>query len=232
MEITDLRASNRAVIWKCACDCGDFIYVSSGDLLRERKRDCGCIKRKKLLGKTFGMLTVESITDKRDSSGNILWDCRCQCGNHKLARTSRLVRGEVASCGCMSTSSGEYFIEQVLSKYGITYETQKCFSDCFYKATLSFDFYLPAYNILVEYDGEQHFNPIPAWGGKERFKIQQKRDAIKNQYCQDNGIMLLRLPYTLAEEEIETKILGTIYFPPLLAGNTVEAPALAGAFHV
>ena len=60
---------------------------------------------------------------------------------------------------------------------------------------LPFDFYLPQYNLIIEYDGEQHFKPISVFGGEDAFWTTVTHDAIKNQYCEDNDIDLLRIPY-------------------------------------
>jgi len=49
--------------------------------------------------------------------------------------------------------------------------------------------------MLIEYDGIQHFKPIKYFGGEEKFKFQQKTDFIKNEYCKNNNIKLLRIPY-------------------------------------
>ena len=61
---------------------------------------------------------------------------------------------------------------------------------------LKFDFYLPDYNCCIEYDGKQHFEPIDYFGGKNGFIKTQERDDIKNQYCKNNDIKLIRIPYT------------------------------------
>jgi very-short-patch-repair endonuclease len=57
---------------------------------------------------------------------------------------------------------------------------------------LSFDFYLPEKNLLIELDGIQHFSPIKRFGGYERFELQKKLDSIKNQWCLENKIELVR----------------------------------------
>ena len=49
--------------------------------------------------------------------------------------------------------------------------------------------------MCIEYDGEQHFKPIEYFGGEAHFKIQQKHDKIKDDFCKENGISLLRIPY-------------------------------------
>jgi len=66
---------------------------------------------------------------------------------------------------------------------------------------LSYDFCIPKYNLLIEYDGEFHYKPIkkyknePIKYAEERFKKQQEHDRRKNMYCQINNIPLLRIPY-------------------------------------
>lgn len=52
----------------------------------------------------------------------------------------------------------------------------------------SLDFYLPEYNVAIEYQGSQHFVPIGYFGGKEHLKQQIERDKAKYQLCKDNNI--------------------------------------------
>ena len=58
-----------------------------------------------------------------------------------------------------------------------------------------FWFYLPDYNLLIEYDGRQHFEISEYFGGYEGFINTKIRDTIKNIYCRNNNIDLLRIPY-------------------------------------
>ena len=65
---------------------------------------------------------------------------------------------------------------------------------------MPFDFYLPDYNICVEIQGEQHYKPV-GFGGIslnqsiENFIKQRERDNIKERYCQEHNIYLLKIPY-------------------------------------
>jgi very-short-patch-repair endonuclease len=70
-----------------------------------------------------------------------------------------------------------------------------------------FDFFIEKYNLCIEFDGEQHFKAIKYFGGVKNLKLQQKRDSIKNIYCKNNNINLLRIRF---DENIEEKI--TNYF--------------------
>lgn len=89
-------------------------------------------------------------------------------------------------------SNGERYTKSILEKYDINYICQKRFDECKDKRTLPFDFYLPEYNTCIEYDGEQHFKPIR---GKESFENTTSHDTIKNNYCNQNNIHLIRIPY-------------------------------------
>ena len=54
-----------------------------------------------------------------------------------------------------------------------------------------FDFFLPEYNIVIEYDGEQHYTAINIFGGEKRLLEQRERDYRKKEICKINGIKLL-----------------------------------------
>jgi|ERR1035437_1203103 hypothetical protein len=101
---------------------------------------------------------------------------------------------------------GEVMVEYFLKTNKINkmkYEPQKKFNDCKgiasqRKMKLAFDF--AVYDgeklfCLIEFDGKQHFEPVKRFGGEKGFKKVQTNDAIKNKYCEDNGIYLIRIPY-------------------------------------
>lgn len=99
-----------------------------------------------------------------------------------------------------SESAGERKIKMFLEDNNIDYIYQKSFDDCRDKNMLPFDFYLPDYNMCIEYDGEQHFQPVAFKGCSEQeknksFELVQMHDNIKNQYCKDNDIRIVRIPY-------------------------------------
>jgi very-short-patch-repair endonuclease len=71
---------------------------------------------------------------------------------------------------------------------------------------LPFDFYLPTINKIIEYDGEHHFVPVKGWGGEKKYNKIKENDEIKNEYCDDNNIELLRIPYTKTVDEIKKMI--------------------------
>ena len=71
-------------------------------------------------------------------------------------------------------------INKLLISYNIKFETQKKFKNCKNKLPLPFDFYLPDYNILIEFDGKQHFESIEIFGGKIEFEKLKINDDKKN----------------------------------------------------
>lgn len=60
-----------------------------------------------------------------------------------------------------------------------------------YKKSLSLDFYLPDYNVAIECQGEEHFRSIDYFGGDYDFNQRIKRDKIKLDLCERNGVKLL-----------------------------------------
>jgi hypothetical protein len=104
----------------------------------------------------------------------------------------------INKCGCpiCNESKGEKEIAEILTKANITFERQKTFTDCRNKKELPFDFYLPNYNLLIEYDGEQHFT-ARGFISEKKLKKTQKCDVLKNLYCnKNNSPELLRISYT------------------------------------
>lgn len=95
----------------------------------------------------------------------------------------------------MKTSKGEEHIIRILRAAGVRFEREKTYTDL-KGGSFRFDFYLPAYNILIEYDGEQHFKQVQYFQRtRAEFLKQQENDRRKNSYCLANGITLLRIPF-------------------------------------
>lgn len=133
------------------------------------------------------------------------------CLKHKEAgiqsmRKHNMNRENIQGCPyCFDTkrftfSKGEKAIEQLLQDLSVVYLPQYTFSDCRDKNLLPFDFYLPKLNKCIEYDGQHHFYPVTFNGiseeqAKENHLVTIRHDEIKNQYCKNNNIELLRIPY-------------------------------------
>ena len=112
-------------------------------------------------------------------------------------------------CPKCKISHGELFIENYLKSIDINYISQ-------YPITMDksinssgvayIDFYLPDYNIFVEYNGRQHYMPIEYFGGKLNLERQLKRDNYVRDYCKDNNIKLIEIKYDMKDAEIKNLI--------------------------
>jgi hypothetical protein len=97
-------------------------------------------------------------------------------------------------------SKGEAAISKILTDLNIVFEREKKFDGCKNIKPLPFDFYLPEWNISIEFDGEHHFRFKGFWNaGRTTLEITQKNDRIKNRYCRKNNIKLIRIPFNMVD---------------------------------
>lgn len=204
------RKSNAGAYWLCQCECGNIVSVLSGNLKKGATKSCGCLAKEKRAekslkdetGKRYGKLTViERDYSRKAKDNKAYWFCKCDCGNVISVDGGSLRKGSTSSCGCgIFKSKGEEKIAQILKENNISFERQKTFDTCRFKDTNAlayFDFYLPDYNLLIEYDGKQHFvTQNQGWDTQEKLQYTQQHDRYKNQWCKDNNISLIRIPYT------------------------------------
>lgn len=202
---------------KHLCLIHNFEWVTSPTCIL---RGCGCPecskeKISKALKKTKEQYMKELegtgkniilIDDYIDALTPVMHKCT-KCGTTWKASPGNILYS--TGCPHCNISKGESVIEKWLISKNISYESQKRFPDCKDKKTLPFDFYLPDYNKAIEFDGEQHYKPIKYFGGEKRLEYLQKHDKIKDDFCKENGIPLLRIPYNKfnnIEEELNNFI--------------------------
>lgn len=95
--------------WRFRCDCGNEKIMPAANVKWGRVRSCGCIfqerienlNKQDIAGERFDRLVAVCPTDKRDASGSIIWECRCDCGNTAFYSVNALRNGRVHSCGCV-----------------------------------------------------------------------------------------------------------------------------------
>lgn len=108
----------------------------------------------------------------------------------------------IGGCPVCNRTYGERKIAEYLDIHNVQYLPEYRFSDCKYKLTLPFDFYLPLYNMCIEYDGQQHYyvvkfdSKMTDEQALHNYEVTVIRDQIKTNYCKDHNIKLLRIPYT------------------------------------
>lgn len=138
---------------------------------------------------------------------------RCECGNEFWCDFNWWKRSLKQRCNdCNSKISNiELKVKDFLDENNIKYIQQYTFDDCKFKRKLRFDFYLIDYNSCIEVDGIQHYysqsvryfkNGVYNYKDFEEIK---NRDEIKNKYCKDNNIKLLRIKYNRIENSDKYK---------------------------
>ena len=125
--------------------------------------------------------------------------CEYACSTNESLQT------HIKTCtGKLKCSSGEYQIMKTLDEMRMPYEHDQSYElknddDNW----LRWDFIIQTTGdpIFIEYDGKQHFKPVNFGGmsnekAQKSFEKQKKHDKLKNDYCNDNCYLLLRIPYT------------------------------------
>jgi hypothetical protein len=166
-------------------------------------------KYKKSNKKEWIEKAIKKHGDRYDYSKVVYKDCKTPvtiiCKEHGEYQQTTVDHLRTMGCRKCNKSKGELEVEMYLKKHNIEYETQKTFPELRNDnntASLRFDFYLPEYNLCIEYDGVQHFHPVNFGNSKMKkeqiqgaFNITTRNDEIKNMFCINNDIDILRLNY-------------------------------------
>jgi hypothetical protein len=109
---------------------------------------------------------------------------------------------------CSNFSVGERLIEEILKDIGLDYNKEKKFDNCVgeFNNRLPFDFHIPDLNLIIEFDGRQHYESVEKFGGEEYLHRIKINDKIKNDWCFKNNIDIIRINYKQVNEGIENII--------------------------
>ena len=217
-DIEETKKHNHGIYWLCECSCSNHTKKSiRSDILRSNQsKSCGCLNqelrsqrfieknkqnREDLTGQTFGFLTVLKLSNNKNSQGCYYWECKCDCGNIHYVTSSNLKNKNVQSCGCKNSITAST-IKKILQDNNINFKTEYTFSDLVSpdnnKVRLRFDFAIFKDNKLdrlIEYDGETHYRYSSGWNNKEKYEKTIRNDKIKDEYCKNNSIKLIRISY-------------------------------------
>lgn len=94
-------------------------------------------------------------------------------------------------CPKCKISHGERLIKLFLDRNNIVYKTEHKLEGTLYR----YDFYIPEINLLIEYDGQLHFNRNNSYGGEKVLRVVQKIDKLKDTLAEERGYLLLRIHY-------------------------------------
>lgn len=215
------KIDGRRYFWKCQCDCGNFVILEGSKLRSGNTKSCGCGRfdgfkkynqqqsdnAKIPIGTRFGKLTVIKDLGLRpqvNGHSRRWYQCSCECGNLKEVQGNLLKQGQTLSCGKCVISKGESIIASILNDNNILYN-QEVVDSLLVQETgrrLRFDFAIydndGKLNRYIEFDGRQHFEgPDTTYWGHSQDTIQtiRERDQIKNTFCLNHNIPLVRIPY-------------------------------------
>ena len=203
----EVSRAKKQSYWNCECQLCNQIYQVRGSCLTNGKSTkCDSCNRHKVttneVNNTYNKLTV--IQEQGNKNNRKMWLCKCECGNLIEVSTTDLRTGAVKSCGkCPGKESqGEREIRMLLLAARIPFEQEYSFNNFIYDTghRPRFDFYIPSRNYVIEYDGKQHFiaqSTGNGWDTIENLEKIQVRDSVKNNFCFDNKIDIIRIPYTV-----------------------------------
>lgn len=203
--------------------CGYEYWVNPNNFLSKGVKCPKCAKNQKKTTEEFKKEVYELedgeykvIGDYQGKNKKILF-FHNECGNYFEMTPDKFIQGH--RCTKCAESKGEAKVRKILTKNKFDFATQYRFNDCRgEKYPLPFDFAIFNNNklyCLIEFDGEQHFKPVNFNGidserANKLYYKTVKRDEIKNDYCKEKQIKLIRIPYW--EKDIE-KIISNMGIP-------------------
>ena len=193
---------------------GDFKQTPNSHLNGQKCPQCGIIDKSNLFKKTIYNFIIDAKLvhgDRYDYSlvnyVNNHIKIKIICPTHGEFEQAPNCHLNGSGCPKCTESKGERDVRLFLEQNNIEYVIEKTFDRCKYKTKLQFDFYLPNENILIEYDGIQHFKSIKHFGGEDELLVRQRRDLIKTNYAKAHNIKLIRISYL---ENVEERLINTL----------------------
>lgn len=201
----DSWGSKKPVLWKCTkCNhtfmrapasmfnanilscpwCESRPYMYTEQMIKEQVTE--------LWGAEYTVLQVNDIQHNGTSRRIIV--CHNKCGFKYSVNQWHFMHGQ--GCPHCKNNHGEWKVRNYLKKNNFYFQEQFLIHTRSGK-NLKFDFYLEEGNnkYAIEYNGIQHYKPIEWFGGQKNFIAQQERDKEKTNYCLENGIILITIPY-------------------------------------
>lgn len=200
---------------KTCISCGKNFMVSGSNQKAKRYCNSTCAAAGAVKSLSEFILGAEKVHRKRYDYSRVAYvnagtKVEIGCLEHGpfWTQPNNHLRGRGCPKCAAKSSKKETRIREWLERVGVKFEYQKRFSDCRYKLPLSFDFWIPEIKVLIEYDGEQHFNCRAKIRKHqmtpEQFETIKRRDKIKDDYAKAKGIKLIRIPYTV--DNVEAKV--------------------------
>lgn len=198
------RCCNKKVWW--ICNEGHEWEASIGN--RSKNRNCPYCGNKKisatnsLMAKNADLCKEWHPTKNGNLTPNMVFPGAkrkvwwiCNKGHEWEVPLHQRTGPSKTGCPICSESKGESKITNWLKFKNISFERQKTFKECKNKVVLRFDFYITDKNILIEYNGKQHYQAVPFFGGEASLIENQNNDKIKYDFCNTKNIKLIIISY-------------------------------------
>lgn len=201
--------------------CGTEFYILPSSILRDQESCPECQKNRPSPKKRTNEKFKKELFENKGESYELVSEYdhalakvkvkHTKCNHEWWVRPYHILHDN--GCPYCYGSRGELLVQETLEDNNIEFKKEYTFEDCVYINKLRFDFAVFKENTLLcclEYDGIQHYEPIEYFGGLENFKKQQIRDNIKKEYCLNNNIPLLKIPYSISDKKVKEEVLNFI----------------------
>lgn len=194
--------SKTKVIINCK-DHGDFLQIPNNHTSGSGCNYCNNkLSNTDFIKKSNKIHNNRYLYNKTEYNGNRKY-VTIICKQHGDFKQIARIHLDGFGCKKCNESIGEREISKILEEKNIEFIREYKFTDCKNKYPLPFDFFLPEYNICIEYNGIQHYEPVLFFGGSKSFKYRKKLDLIKKNYCEENNIKLIIIKHNDKINEID-----------------------------
>ena len=210
LDLVHPKENLRAIEWNggkqlatVKCLTCNKIYSKNGEYFLDKRKVSICKNcfptQPNQLKDTFQLPEEYSYIEKYRGMHNKILVKHNKCGFIWAITPANIKLGKGCPKCNKKVSKGEQKIIKWLENNSIYYESQVPVD--IEGHHLFVDFYLPSFDLYIEYNGEQHYKMVNFFGGKEKFNKQQKNDCLKRDFLKKK---LIEIPYTYFEniEEI------------------------------
>lgn len=204
----------KPILVKCL-SCGKISKEFYYNILKSHKK-CNCRKDKKFTRNISVEEFIQKWPELNQKNFELLdnvflgrnnkYHIRCKnCGKEDIKWGITLIDSIICCKYCDNGGSkNEQLISMLLDKKNIKYIREYCIN--YNNHNHRFDFYLPEKEIMIEYNGRQHYEPIDFFGGEKQFKLRKERDLEKQKFCDENNLKLIIFDYKQTSKNIEQQI--------------------------
>lgn len=210
-ELLEFKSCHKVTV-KCKV-CGTIRTTTANNIYRYGCPNCGLIRgsqAQRLTKEQFIYNARQVHGDFYDYSKVEVIDYKTKvciiCPKHgEFWQSPHKHYGDKCGCPICASSHGEKLICRILNNLNIEYQHQVKINNPYHDNNFIVDFKIK--NMIIEYNGQQHYTPVEHFGGELRFERQKQRDEDLRKYCKDNNLKLLEIPYTYTELEVKNKII-------------------------